>query len=240
VLLLGPLAAYIPKSVLAGLLIVASTRLIDIKRICYTATASLPDALLLGATALAAIFIGVEYAILIGSAASIIWYLLHASRLKTQELVVSPEQVVRARIGSDPPSRDIAIYDFEGEFFFGAALEIHAFLQKAKNKALANGTKALVLRLKRVRNPDAVALEVLDVFLREAHKEGLTVFLAGLRPELQTALERMGVARLLGEEFIFPEEEKDYSAMLGAIRAAYARIRNGRSDKSQAPAYYLV
>jgi SulP family sulfate permease len=240
VLLLGPLAAYIPKSVLAGLLIVASSRLVDIKRIRYTAIASAPDALLLAATAFVAVFIGVEYAILIGSAASIIWYLLHASRMKTQELVVSPEQVVRARIPGDPQAGEIAIYDFEGEFFFGAAPEIHAFLDKAKCKALANGTKALVLRLKRVRNPDAVALEVLDVFLREAQKEGLTVFLAGLRPELQVALERMGVAERLGEEFIFPEQERDYSATLGAIRAAYARIHRDQPEKGPAPAYYLI
>ena len=36
VLLLGPFAAFIPKSVLAGLLIVAASRLIDIERIRYT------------------------------------------------------------------------------------------------------------------------------------------------------------------------------------------------------------
>jgi SulP family sulfate permease len=237
VLLLGPFAAYIPKSALAGLLIVASLRLIDLKRIRYTATASRADALLLGATALSAVFVGVEYAILIGAAASIIWYLLHASRLKTQELIVAPEHVVRARIPEDPPAKDIAIYDFEGEFFFGAAPEIHQFLQKAKDEALANGTKALVLRLKRVRNPDAVALEVLDVFLKEAHRDGVVVFLAGLRPELEAALERMGVAERLGKDFIFPEQEKDYSATLSAIRAAYARIEN---ERAPAPNYYLV
>lgn len=136
-----------------------------------------------------------------------------------------------------PPAKDIAIYDFEGEFFFGAAPEIHQFLQRAKDEALANGTKALVLRLKRVRNPDAVALEVLDVFLKEAQRDGVVVFLAGLRPELEGALERMGVAERLGKDLIFPEQEKDYFATLSAIRAAYARI-----EKERAPAanYYLV
>jgi len=240
VLLLGPFAVYIPKAVLAGLLIVASSRLIDVSRIRYTAMASVADAALLIGTALSAVFIGVEYAILIGSTASIIWYLLHASRLKTQELIVSPEKVVRARIESDAPAQEIAIYDFEGDLFFGSAPELHAFLQKAKDEALKKGLKALVLRLKRVRNPDAVALEVLDVFLRDARREGLLIFLAGLRPELETALERMGVAQRLGEEFIFPEQEKDYSATLSAIRAAYARIENKPSEAKHTATYYLV
>ena len=240
VLLLGPYAAYIPKAVLAGLLIVASTRLIDIPRIRYTATASIADTFMLIGTALAAVFIGVEYAILIGSTASIIWYLLHASRLKTQELVVSPEKVVRARIASDAATNDVRIYDFEGDLFFGSAPELHAFLDKARDSALKDGVKALVLRLKRVRNPDAVALEVLDLFLDETKKAGLVVFLAGIRPELQAALERMGVLQRLGEDHIFPEQEKDYSATLGAIRAAYDRIDDGKPAGSRAPAYYLV
>jgi sulfate permease, SulP family len=240
VVLLGPLAAYIPKSVLAGMLIVASSRLIDIKRIRYTATASVPDAALLAVSAFAAVFIGVEYAILIGSTASILWYLLHASRLKVQELVVAPEQVVRARIAADPPAKDVAIYDFEGDLFFGAAPELHAFLDKVKDESRQRGIKALVLRVKRVRNPDAVALEVLDLFLKDARKEGLIVFLAGIRPELKAALERMGVAERVGEQYFFPEEERDYSATLNAIRAALAQTESVPSLSSQKPAYYLV
>lgn len=240
VLLLGPLAAYIPKSVLAGLLIVASSRLIDLKRIRYTATASYADLALLVGTAFSAIFIGVEYAILIGSCASIVWYLLHASRLKTQELVVAPEKVVRARVENDPPASEIAIYDIEGDLFFGSAPELRDFLEQAKADALRRDVKALVLRLKRVRNPDAVALEVLDVFLQDAQKVGLLVYLAGLRPEIRAALDRIGVTQRLGEAFIFTEEATTYSATLNAIRAALKRIDSPSRGANPPPDYYLV
>jgi SulP family sulfate permease len=240
VLLFGPLAAFIPKAVLAGLLIVASGRLIDIKRIRYTATASIADCVLLVGTAFTAIFIGVEYAILVGSTASIIWYLLHASRLTIQELVIAPERVVRARIPADPAIRDVAIYDLEGDLFFGSAPELQAFFERVKDDAARNGAKALVLRVRRVRNPDAVALEVLDRFLQETHGAGFKVFLAGVRPELLAALQRMGVSTQIGDDSIFPQEERDYSATLSAIRAAYAHIEESRPLKDQAPAYYLV
>ena len=136
---------------LAGLLIVAASRLIDIERIRYTATASWADAVLLVATALAAVFIEVEFAILIGSTISIIWYLLRASKLKVQELIVAPEQVVRARMPGDPPSGDVLIYDLEGEFFFGAAPDLDRYLDEARDRALRQNIRYIVLRLKRVR-----------------------------------------------------------------------------------------
>jgi len=241
VLLLGPLAAYIPKAVLAGLLIVAAARLIDLERIRYTATASRADAILLFTTGLAAVFIEVEFAILIGSAVSIVWYTLRTARLKVQELVVAPEQVLRARIASDPWGGDVLIYDFEGELFFGAAPDLEKQLRAAADEAKRRHVRYVVLRLKRVRSPDAVALEVLDVFLEEAHQEGLTVLLAGVRPDLQAALHRMGIAKRHGEELIFAEEEKDYSATLAAVRKAYRLAADSFPERAANSAvYYLV
>lgn len=241
VLLLGPLAAYIPKAVLAGLLIVAAARLIDLERIRYTAIASRSDAFFLFTTAFAAVFVDVEFAILIGSAVSIVWYTLRTARLKVQELVVAPEQVVRARIPSDPPGQDVLIVDLEGELFFGAAPDLDKHLRDAADEAIRRQARYIVLRLKRVRNPDAVALEVLDVFLKEAHRDGLTIMLAGVRPDLLAALHRMGIAERHGEDLIFAEQEKDYSATLDAVRKAYDLAANAnRRNTANNAAYYLV
>jgi len=226
--------------VLAALLIVAYSRLIDLKRIRYTATASVADLALLVTTALTAVFIGVDYAILIGSSASIVWYLLHASRLKTQEIVVAPEKGVRGRIDADPPSSGIAIYDIEGDLFFGSAPELHAFLDRVKDEAVRRHVKALVLRLKRVRNPDAVALAVIDIFVRDAQKQGDADLPRRSEAGDRAALGRIGVLQRLGEEFIFPEQEKDYSATLNAIRAALNNVEDRAQDDKHSPNYYLV
>jgi len=172
---------------------------------------------------------------------SVVWYTLRSSRLKVQELVVAPEQVVRARIASDPPGRDVLIYDFEGEFFFGAAPDLEKHLQAATDEARKRHVHYLVLRLKRVRRPDAVALEALDVFLKEAHQQGLTVFLAGVRPDLLSALQRLAIASRHGENLIFAEQEKDYSATLAAVRKAYELAADTRSERpTNPPVYYLV
>ena len=161
-----------------------------------------------------------------------------------EELVVLPRAEYEALVERADPeaedAEDVAIYDFEGDLFFGSAPELSAFLEQAKDDALKRGVKALVLRLRRVRNADAVALEVLDVFLKDAQRDGLAVFLAGLRSEVLAALERMGVAERLGEEFIFPEQEKTYSATLAAIRAAYSGFEERKGDEARTPAYYLL
>lgn len=222
VLVLAPLASYVPKALLAGLLIVAAARLFDVERLRYILRGSRYDTVLLMATAFSAIAINIEFAILIGAAVSIAWYVTRASKLKFAELIVTPERVARARISSDPESQGVLIYDFEGELFFGAAPDFERYLEKAAEKAKSRGIKFIVLRLKRVRNPDVVALEVLDVFLQDARRNGLTVLLAGVRPALLAALTQIGIIERHSPDFIFSEEEVDYSATLNAIRRAYA------------------
>ena len=196
-----------------------------------------------------ALAIGVEFSILIGAALSVTWYVLRAAKLDVRELIVAPDRVVRARIASDPPPQGVLIYDFEGDLFFAAAPDFERYLQQASDAANDRGIKFLVLRLKRVRNPDAVALEMLDRFLAEARENGLTVILAGLRPQLLAALARVGIPRRHSSDLIFPEEEKDFSATLNAVRSAYAlAARQARGDEARAwpditksqLAYYLI
>jgi SulP family sulfate permease len=243
VLTLGQLTAYIPKAALAGLLIVAASRLIDVERLRYVLRGSRYDAVLLIATALAAVFIDIEFAILIGVALSVLWYVPRAAKLKATELIVTPERVVRERLPADPAGRDVLIIDLEGELFFGAAPDLERHLEAAAKQARLQGIDHLVLRVKRVRNPDVVAIEVLEKFLGKAHASGLTVLLAGVRADLLAAIERVGISRYLPADLIFREEDEDYSATLKAIRKAIA-LRSAQSPATgtlaATGAYYLV
>ena len=48
--------------------------------------------------------VDIEDAIVIGTLLSITWYVTRASKLRDNELIVTPERVVRARVASDPAS----------------------------------------------------------------------------------------------------------------------------------------
>ncbi|MEM5404905.1 SulP family inorganic anion transporter [Paraburkholderia unamae] len=249
VLVLAPLTRYIPKAALAGLLLVTALRLVDVARLRYTLRASRYDAGLVVITALAALLIGVEFSILIGVALSILLFVPRASRLKVSELVVSPEGVVREKLPEDLPCSAVAVWDFEGEFFFGAAPELDRYLDRLKASARKLGIQYLVLRFKRVRNPDVVCIERIEHFLRDAQREGLVVLLAGLRPEFREVLKCLRFTDWYPAERFFPEEDETWSATVRAVRHAYAELgaRNAcahcadRIDARQpSNLYYLV
>lgn len=250
VLALAPLTRYIPKAALAGLLLVTAVRLVDIERLRYTLRASRYDAGLVVITALAALLIGVEFSILIGVALSILLFVPRAAKLKVTELVVSPEGVVRERLLADPPCAAVAVWDFEGEFFFGAAPELDRYFARVKESVQQHRVRFLVLRFKRVRNPDVVCIERLEHFLREAQRDGLIVLLAGIRPEFRAVLANLHFTAWYPSERFFPEEDETWSATVRAVRHAYALLGDtntcphcaGRavSQQEAKELYYLV
>jgi len=252
-LILAPLTRFIPKAALAGLLVVTAARLIDLPRLRYAFRASNYDAGLVVVTALTGIFVGLDASILIGFGMSVLLYVPRAAKLRGTELVVSAEHVVRERLPTDPPCTATILFDLEGELFFGAAPELDRYLDELRRRAVEGGIRVIVLRLKRVRNPDAVCLERIEHFLHEADRLGITVLLAGVRPDLLAAITSLGFAAWYPAGRIFPKagDEAD-SATLQAVRRAYDILGETNScthcasatriteEHREAGLYYLV
>ena len=81
---------------------ITASRLVDWKRLRSALGASRYDAGLVLLTAFAAVFISVEFSILIGVGISILLFVPRAAKLRSSELIVSEEAVVRERVLSDP------------------------------------------------------------------------------------------------------------------------------------------
>jgi SulP family sulfate permease len=172
VVLLAPMARYVPKPALAGLLLVTATRLIDWGRLRYALRASGYDAGLVLITALSAVFISVEFSILIGVGLSILLFVPRAARLRVSELVVTVEGVVRDRVPTDPTCGAMILSDLEGELFFGAAPELDRFFDELTKRTREKSIHFAVLRLKRTRHPDMVCLERFEHFLQQMAEIG--------------------------------------------------------------------
>jgi sulfate permease, SulP family len=226
VLLFARFAYYIPRSGLAGILILAAWRLVDRRQLAYHLSTTRSDAWIVCLTAISAVAISVEFCILIGVFLSFLFYVPRAARIHMTELVLAPERVVRERISSDPVCGRIRIFSLEGEFFFGAAPELEDHFEKITELAKQD-IRVVVLRVKRARNPDPVCLAVLERFIDRMDKLGTAVLLCGVRPDFMRIIQASGLVRRLGPEkvFVFQETGAVWSSTLEAIRVAYELLK---------------
>jgi sulfate permease, SulP family len=235
VVVLAPLARFVPKPALAALLLLTATRLIDLPRLRYTIRASREDAAVITITVATAIAFGLDVSILAGVALSIALYVSRAAKLRVTELVVDRDGVVRQRVAADPPADSFALYDLEGELFFGAAPAFERSLAEITQRVQSEHLRYVVLRLKRVRNADAACLEQLEHFLRAFSTSDVTVLLAGLRPDLLQTLGRLRLLEWFPSDQMFSQSKEEDSATLAAIRAIYSRLGALRMDTGVNP-----
>jgi SulP family sulfate permease len=226
-LLFADKAHYVPKPALAGTILVTVWRLVDRQRLLYCLRATRFDAGLALATAGAAIFISIEFAILIGTFLSFLFYVPRAARLQSSELVIAPNQVIRDHRPGEPSCTLMALFSLEGEFFFGAAPELEDCFSEIIRR-VDNGAKLVLLRLKRVRNPDMVCLERLQHFIEEMEARGVPVFLCGVRKDFARALHNVRFHRWMRADRLFLEEERVMSSTLRAVRHAYEMLGKER------------
>lgn len=246
VVLFAPLARYIPTACLAGILLVSAWRLIDRKQLLYHLRATRFDMQIVLATALAAIVVNIEFCILIGVFLSVILYVQRAARLHLTELIVTPQRVIRERVPNDVRCDRIVIFSLEGEMFFGSAPDLDKHFA-AIESCLQPASRVIVLRLKRVRNPDAVCLELFDQFIQKMKERGTHVVLCGVRSDFARIIRTSGVEAQLGKEFVFPETDGGQSSTLDAVRFAYDLLHNDycsncprRGDGDMGMLYYMI
>jgi SulP family sulfate permease len=115
------------------------------------------------------------------------------------------------------------IFGLEGEMFFGAGSSLERHFDTIEDR-IGPDTRALVLRLKRARNPDAVGIAMLEGTVDRVRARGVQVVLCGVRAGMLSALENSGLAAKLGEENIFLEQPVRQTSTVLAIRHVYAGI----------------
>jgi SulP family sulfate permease len=239
----APYARYIPRAALAGILMVSAWKMVDRRALLYHLRATRFDAAIVVVTAVAAIAISVEFCVLIGVFMSFLLAVRRAGRMLFTEFVVSADGGIHERLRDDEVSGPILIFGLEGEMFFGssAALERHfAYMEGRADER----THVVVLRMKRVRNPDAVGLTLLEGFLERMKRRNIHVLLCGVRRPLFVCMQKTGLVTRLDQREIFLEEAVRQTSTLLAIRYAYELIRalypSGEPPVPEPALYYEI
>ncbi|MBI5503177.1 MAG: SulP family inorganic anion transporter [Deltaproteobacteria bacterium] len=223
VLAFGPYAHFIPKSALAGILMVSAWKMVDWKALRYYARTSRFDRVVIAITALAAVAISIEFCVLIGVFMSFLLAVPRAGRMLLTEFIVSADGVIHERMEEDVVCGRILIFGLEGEMFFGAAASLEAHLETIEERIDA-GTRVVVLRMKRLRSPDAVCMHLLDEHLQRIEARGVHIIMVGVRNDMFGGLKRSGIAARIGADNIFREQPVRHTSTQKGIHHAYELV----------------
>jgi sulfate permease, SulP family len=224
-ILFAPYARFIPSSALAGILMVTAMGMVDWKALPFHLRATRFDAFIVLTTAVAAVGVSIEFCIVIGVVASFLLAVPRAGRMTRTEFVVHQNGVVRERVDDEPANPHVLLFGLEGELFFGSTMALDEHLNWFEKRA-AEGAKVIVLRVKRLRNPDAVGMREIDEFIRRMSEMGVRVILAGVRRDLLDGLRAAGSLDRLGPDQVFSERQKRGSSTMEAVAAAYAYLES--------------
>ena len=226
-LVFAPYAQYLPRSALAGILLVASYGMVDWNSLRYHWRATQFDAAIVITTALCAVLISIEFCVIVGVFMSFVLTVPRAGRMLLSEFVISPEGRLHERLREDKPCPRLLIFGLEGEFFFGAASALEQHFDVIESR-LTPETEVVVLRLKRVRNPDAVALSELEKFVGTLRARGVHVLLCGVSQNFRGILDRTGAMERLRDQ-IFLEQPVRQTSTAKAVQHAYTLLK-GRCE----------
>ena len=202
VLLFAPLASYIPRASLAGLLILAAYRMVDPRQLLFHIRATRFDAGVVIATALAAVVISVEFCIVIGVFLSFALYVPKAAQVYLTPLGATPEGELREKLPSDPSDSRWLAFELDGELFFGAEVDLERHFATIA-ESVRPRVRVIILVLRRGRNPDAGFLALLGNLHKTLDARGIALILCGVQPDMATGLASTGLTAALGADRIF-------------------------------------
>jgi SulP family sulfate permease len=122
VVLVAPLAGYLPKAAMAGILFLVAWGLIDFKEIAHILHASKRETAVLAVTFFSALFLELEFAIFAGVLLSLVLYLDRTSKPRIVTRTPDPRLAERAFSSEPnlPQCPQLRIIRIDGSLFFGS------------------------------------------------------------------------------------------------------------------------
>jgi len=205
VLLLGPMAAYLPRAALAGLLFLVAFNMVDgegIRRIWRT---SKPESAIMASTFLATLVFPLEFAVLSGVLTSLAVYLYESSMPAVVSVVPDGNYRHFVEKPDAPVCPQLAVMNIQGPLFFGATGHVEDTL--LDNMVRNPGQSLLLLRMHGVHRADLTGIEMLEGIVRRYREAGGDVFMVQARPAVREIMAQAGFDRLLGHDHFLPQED---------------------------------
>jgi sulfate permease, SulP family len=217
VLLVAPLAGYLPKAAMAGVLFLVAWGLIDFKEISHILHSSRRETSVFLVTFLAALFLELEFAIFAGVLLSLVLYLERTSRPRIVTRTPDPHAPGRA-FSSDPAMPQCPQLRFlriDGSLFFGSVA--HVLDSFDRLRAEHPGQKHLALVASGINFVDLQGAEALVHEVRQRRADGGNMYIINLKQRVWDMLDRCGCMEERDERNIFQSKE-------AAIHGIYQKL----------------
>ena len=182
-LFFGPIAAFIPKAYLAGVLILVSVRMINITEFKTIMHISKMDTTVLIATFVLTVLTDLVFAVQMGMFLAIILLFIRLTNVIDIQTMENYDKStgINATIFSHPYlEKNVSVYTLNGPFFFGA---MNVFESKI-NEHINISRPHIILRMRYVPFIDTTGLERLRSFISMAKKKNQRVYLTSIQPEV--------------------------------------------------------
>ncbi len=222
VLLVAPLAAYLPVPSMAAILFIVAWSLIDFHHIGEVIKRHKRERITLAITFIGTL-VDLEKGIFLGILVSLMFYLYRTSQPSIRELVPSHANRDNQRrkfvpITSDEPAcPQMAILSVEGSIFFGAVEHVQQHFRNADESD--PNKKHLMLTARGIGFIDLAGAELLAKEAVRRRKIGGGLYIVGVQPDMCEMLKRSGMVDSVGEDQIFRHKGD-------ALKAIYARMDN--------------
>jgi SulP family sulfate permease len=198
----GSLAAFIPLSVLAGLLIPVGLAIVDYKGLKHILRVPRADALVFVLVLVVTVFGNLIVAVGLGVVLASVLFMKKAGDLAASGVTL---QAVDTETWDDEAKllgrygREVTIKHLEGPLFFGFTASFRDQLTAA-----ARETETLILRMDRVPYIDQTGLYTLETMILDLRQRGVEVLFTGIREQPLDMLTRIKlVPDLIGEGHVF-------------------------------------
>ena len=220
VLLVAPLAAYLPVPSMAAILFIVAYGLIDFHHMGEIIKRHKRERIVLAITFIGTL-IDLEKGIFLGILVSLLFYLYRTSRPSIRELVPladerdNPLRKFAPIEGPAPTCPQMAILSVEGSIFFGATEYVQQYFRNVDETSPQK--KHLLVTSRGIGFVDLAGAELLAKEATRRRKMGGGLYLVGVQPDLCEMLQRSGQVDTVGEEQIFRHKGD-------ALQAIYPRL----------------
>ena len=221
VLFVAPLASYLPKAAMAGVLFLVAWGLIDFKEIRQIIAASKRETSVLAVTFLSALFLDLEFAIFAGVLLSLVLYLERTSKPRLVTLAPDPRLPDQA-FSSDPDvpkCPQLRFLRIDGSLFFGSVSHVEQTLDRLRATHPEEKHLALI-----ATGINFVDLQGGHALVHEAERRramGGGFYMINVKQGLWEAMERCDCLEAAGTRNVFQSKT-------AAIRAIFQKLDKDR------------